>query len=101
MEMNTAAPSIVKRTVKPRRAMSATSTFEYIPRMDTLRADVRYALASIRRNTGFAVAGLLTLALGIGATTAVFSVVYGVLMRPLPYPDADRLVQLSEEHPGG
>jgi putative ABC transport system permease protein len=69
--------------------------------MDTLRADVRYALASIRRNTGFAVAGLLTLALGIGATTAVFSVVYGVLMRPLPYPDADRLVQLSEEHPGG
>ena len=54
----------------------------------------------MRRNPGFAAAGLLTLALGIGATTAVFSVVYGVLMRPLPYPEADRLVQLSEEHPG-
>ena len=38
--------------------------------------------------------------MGIGATTAVFSVVYGVLLRPLPYPDADRLVRLSEEHPG-
>ena len=68
--------------------------------MDALLSDVRYALAAMRRNVGFAAAGLLTLALGIGATTAVFSVVYGVLMRPLPYPDADRLVQLSEEHPG-
>jgi putative ABC transport system permease protein len=68
--------------------------------MDGLLSDVRYALAAMRRNVGFAAAGLLTLALGIGATTAVFSVVYGVLMRPLPYPDADRLVQLSEVHPG-
>ena len=54
----------------------------------------------MRRNKGFTTAGLLTLALGIGATTAVFSVVYGVLLRPLPYPAADRLVRLSEEHPG-
>jgi putative ABC transport system permease protein len=68
--------------------------------MDALLSDVRYALAAMRRNVGFAAAGLLTLALGIGATTAVFSVVYGVLMRPLPYPEADRLVQLSEVHPG-
>ena len=55
----------------------------------------------MRRNKGFTTAGLLTLALGIGATTAVFSVVYGVLLRPLPYPAAERLVRLSEEHPGG
>src|SRR3954463_6688333 len=68
--------------------------------METLLKDVRYALAMMRRNPGFTSAGLLTLALGIGATTAVFSVVYGVLMRPLPYPAADRLVRLSEEHPG-
>ena len=54
----------------------------------------------MRRNPGFTTAGLLTLALGIGATSAVFSVVYGVLLRPLPYPAAERLVRLSEEHAG-
>src|SRR5262245_44221624 len=68
--------------------------------METLLQDVRYAVAIMRRNPGFTAAGLLTLALGIGATTAVFSIVYGVLMRPLPYRDADRLMRLSEEHPG-
>src|SRR4051812_27991820 len=68
--------------------------------MDALVQDLRYAVASMRRNRAFSAAALSTLALGIGATTAVFSVVYGVLLRPLPYPDADRLVRLSEEHPG-
>src|SRR5678815_1985289 len=68
--------------------------------METLLKDIGYAVAMMRRNKGFTTAGLLTLALGIGATTAVFSVVYGVLLRPLPYPGADRLVRLSEEHPG-
>ncbi len=68
--------------------------------METLLQDVRHALVAMRRNKGFTTAGLLTLALGIGATTAVFSVVYGVLMRPLPYPEASRLVRLSEEHTG-
>src|SRR5690242_12650166 len=68
--------------------------------MDPLIQDVRYALALMRRNRGFTATALLTLALGIGATTAVFSIVYGVLLRPLPYPAADRLVRLSEEHPG-
>jgi len=66
--------------------------------MDTLIRDVGYALTMMRRNKGFAAAGLLTVALGIGATTAISSVVYGVLLRPLPYPNADRLVRLSEEH---
>src|SRR4051794_33528444 len=68
--------------------------------METLLKDIRYALSMMRRNKAFTTAGLLTLALGIGATTAVFSIVYGVLLRPLPYPAADRLVRLSEEHPG-
>src|SRR6266851_9129040 len=68
--------------------------------METLRQDVRYTLVMMRRNTGFTSAALVTLALGIGATTAVFSVVYGVLLRPLPYAGASRLVRLSEEHPG-
>src|SRR3954463_3387616 len=69
--------------------------------MDALVQDLRYALASMRRNLPFAAAALSTLALGIGATTAVFSVVYGVLLRPLPFREPDRLVRLSEEHPGG
>jgi hypothetical protein len=54
----------------------------------------------MRRDTSFAGAALLTLAVGIGATIAVFSIVYGVLLRPLPYPEPDRLVRLYEEHPG-
>jgi putative ABC transport system permease protein len=68
--------------------------------METLLQDVGYAWTMMRRNTGFTTAGLLTLALGIGATTAVFSVIYGVLLRPLPYRDASRIDRLSEEHPG-
>ena len=53
------------------------------------------------RAPGFTFAALVTLALAIGVNTAVFSVVYGVLLRPLPYKDPDRIVMLSEEHPGG
>jgi len=68
--------------------------------VDAVFKDVKYAWVSIRRSRSFAVAALLTLSLGIGATTAVFSVVYGVLLRPLPYPDPDRLLRLYEEHPG-
>ena len=69
--------------------------------LERLLQDVQYALRMLRRSPGFAVAALATLGLGIGATTAVFSVVYGVLLRPLPYPNPNRIVRLSEEHPGG
>lgn len=68
--------------------------------MDGLRQDVRHALRAMRQQKGLSLAALLSLALGLGANTALFSVVYGVLMRPLPYPEADRLVRLAEEHPG-
>lgn len=57
--------------------------------------DVRYACRSLLRAPGFTLVALLTLALGIGATSAIFTVVDGILLRPLPYPDADRLVDLS------
>lgn len=63
--------------------------------------DIRLAFRAMRADKSFTLAALLTLALGIGATTAIFSVVYGVLVRPLPFPDPDRLVQLSEVVPGG
>jgi len=65
----------------------------------TAAQDVRYGLRLMRRAPGFAAATVLTVALGIGATTAMFSVVYGVLLRPLPYGDADRLVNLWSTAP--
>ena len=62
----------------------------------SLWQDVRYAVRALRRTPAFTLAAMSTLALGIGTTTAAFSVVYGVLLRPLPYADPDRLVQLWE-----
>jgi predicted permease len=62
--------------------------------LETVRQDASYALRMIRKQPGFAAAVILTLALGIGATTAIFSVVNGVLINPLPYPDSDALVRI-------
>ena len=64
--------------------------------MSTLLSDTRYALRQLARNPGFSLLAVLTLALGIGATTAIYSVVNPVLFRPLPYPGADRIVTLWE-----
>jgi predicted permease len=58
--------------------------------------DVRYGIRSLRRNPGFALVIIVTMALGIGANTAIFSVVNGVLLRPLPFKDGDKLVELHQ-----
>src|SRR5256885_2312149 len=68
---------------------------------DDVAQDLRYALRACRRAPGFTLAATLTLALGIGATTAVFSIVDGVLVRGLPYRDADRVVDLWETSDNG
>jgi putative ABC transport system permease protein len=67
--------------------------------MNSVLKDLRYAMRSLLRRPGFTAVAVITLALGIGANTAIFSVVHGVLIQPLPYPDSDQLVALRQSNP--
>lgn len=84
----------VDKTKEESREASRAMLFE------TVLQDVRYGLRSLRRNPGFAFAAILTLSLGIGANTAIFSVVHGVLLQSLPYGGGDRLVRIRVDAPG-
>ena len=67
--------------------------------LDALTQDVRHAVRTLRKRPGFAVAAILTLALGIGANGTVFSVINAVLLQPLPFPDGDRLMEVAQVQP--
>ena len=74
---------------------------QVFPAIESLRADLTYALRMLRKNRGFAAAAVVTLALGIGANTAIFSVRYAVLFKPLPYAEPSRIVTLWERQRDG
>ena len=85
----------------PRRVREDEWEHNTLKLFDSAFRDIRYAVRTLLRTPGFTVAAVVVMALGIGANTALFTVVRSVLLKPLPFKDPDRLIQLYEQSPGG
>ncbi|HJU72285.1 MAG TPA: ABC transporter permease [Gemmatimonadaceae bacterium] len=86
----------VRRVGNPLMLRDRTRDVDVVVRLETAWLDARYAARALLRTPGFAVAAILTLALGIGANTALFAIVYGILLQPLPYAEADKLYMVYQ-----
>jgi putative ABC transport system permease protein len=100
MEPESARQAARRKLGNTTRIREEVYTMNSIGIIETIAGNARYAVRNLCRNPGFTIVALLTLLIGIGANTAVFSVVNSILLRPLPYPEPGRLVSLDQSAPG-